>query len=408
MSQPQADATQATRWNSRVVVFALTATLGTTYMAGFNVFIPLVADTFHSSVPVVGQITTAMFFVGALSGVVIGPLADHYGHRRFIMAGALLVMIGSLGTAFAPSVPALFVVRILTAMSGGMLSGVTLGAVATFFAGDERRKAMSWVVAGIAGGPIVGIPFLTLIASVSSWRGAFVVLAALSVPIMLLQRIHIPPTQADKRGEQFRLRDLLTAYSPLIEHRPTVILCLSHLLRSITWIGILTYASAFFFDTYALRERGMGWVMMVAGAGYFTGSLLVGGRVGKFPLRTVYAISTTLLGSCMLLAVLVPAHIALTTGFFTAAAIFGGTSYTCQTTLLATTSAVGKATTMSFNSVFFGIGSAGGGAIGGALIAVGGYSALALGLAGFAVIAAAIVVMPSHVDAADMSIGRAS
>jgi predicted MFS family arabinose efflux permease len=51
---------------------------------------------------------------------------------------------------------------------------------------------------------------------------------------------------------------------------------------------------------------------------------------------------------------------------------------------------------MSANSIFFNLGSAGGGAVGGGLIALSDYSALALGLAGLSVVSALLVYRPGR------------
>jgi predicted MFS family arabinose efflux permease len=59
---------------------------------------------------------------------------------------------------------------------------------------------------------------------------------------------------------------------------------------------------------------------------------------------------------------------------------------------------------MSANSIAFALGSAGGGAVGGGLIALGGYSTLAYGLAGFAAVSALLVWQPVRQVAPEPSV----
>lgn len=407
MSRPLPESAAEARTPHRnllIAALALSGTLGTTYQIGFSAFIPFIADDLSSTVPVVGQITTAVFLVGALGGIAIGPLADRYGHGRFQMLGTLLVIVGSLGTAIAPNLPTLFAVRIVSAFSTGMLAAVTMAATATLFTGSERHRAMSWVVSGVAGGAVVGVPFLTTVASVAGWRGAFLALALAAVPVLILQHRMFPPPRAVASATPFRLSSLILSYQPLARHRPTMILYVSHLLRAVAWIGILTYFSAFLDAAYGLDESTVGWAMMIGGAGYFVGSMVARGRLAGYPLRPLYSLTTMLMG-CGLVALLVlPIHPAISTAFLAAAAVFASLSFICQTTLLANTTPAGQATTMSLNAAFFGLGSAAGGAAGGGLIALGGYDALALGLAGFALLSAGLMAGSLRVAAPDPAI----
>lgn len=407
MPRPLPESAAADRTSHRsllIAALALSGTLGTTYHMGFSAFIPFIADDLGSSVPVVGQITTMVFLIGALSGIAIGPLADRYGHGRFQMLGTLLVIAGSLGTAIAPDLPVLFAVRTVSAFSTGMLAAVTTAATATLYTGSERHRAMSWVVTGIAGGPIVGIPFLALVASVAGWRAGFVSLALVAIPILILQYTLFPHPRRVAGAAPFRPVSLTLSYQPLVRHRPTMVLYGSHILRAVAWIGILTYFSAFLDASYGLDEREIGWATMVAGAGYFAGSMLARGRLAGYPLRPLYSLTTALMGCCLVASLMLPVHPAVSTAFVAAAAVFGSLSFICQTTLLANTTPAGQATTMSLNAAFFGVGSAAGGAVGGGLIALGGYNALALGLAGFALLSAGLMAGSLRVAVPDPSI----
>ena len=50
-------------------------------------FLPAMARDLRTSVPLLGQIVAAMLLLSALCGLVVGPLADRYGHRRVILLG---------------------------------------------------------------------------------------------------------------------------------------------------------------------------------------------------------------------------------------------------------------------------------------------------------------------------------
>jgi DHA1 family inner membrane transport protein len=387
-----------------IATLALSAMLSTTYVVGLSAFLPFIADEFDTSVPVLGQITTIVFLIGAAGGILIGPLADRHGQRRFQMCGAILVIVGALGTAAATGFGTLLIVRLATALSAGMLNAVTLAAAANLFGGDERRKALSWVISGVAGGPIVGVPFLTLVASVSNWRVAHVALALLAAVVLALQWSFLPAGQRGGDSAPFRISSLLAAYRPLVRSRPMLAIFTAHCARVIAWVGIMTYMAAFLSGKHGLSEGEIGWAVMITGLGYFTGSRLAGGRLGFLPLRPLYALTTALMGAAMLAALTLPIGPIGVIGIVTVAALFASASFVCQTTLLANETPAGRSTTMSLNSTFFNIGSAGGGAVGGGLIALSGYTALAVGLAGFSVVSALLVWRPRRQEETEPAI----
>src|SRR5687767_11726118 len=70
-----------------------------------------VARDLDIPIPLLGQTTTLAVLVSAALGLVIGPLADHVGHRRTLLFGATGVVISAFGTALAPTFLALLGAR---------------------------------------------------------------------------------------------------------------------------------------------------------------------------------------------------------------------------------------------------------------------------------------------------------
>src|SRR5688572_15586307 len=79
-----------------------------------------VARALDTSIPLIGQTTTLAFLVSAVLGILIGPLADHFGHRRTLLLAAAGIVISACGTALAPSYVALLGARLLSGLSAGV------------------------------------------------------------------------------------------------------------------------------------------------------------------------------------------------------------------------------------------------------------------------------------------------
>src|SRR4051794_13717014 len=144
-------------------------------------FFPALARDLNVGVPLLGQVVAAMLLVSAAIGLVAGPLADSYGHRRLILLGLVSAAICLFTFGLAPT----FAVLLIGALAGGLGNAAVLGpslAVAgTYFAGAEARRALGWATACMAGSAIVGVPVPTALASLSRWRGG--VLGARPPPV---------------------------------------------------------------------------------------------------------------------------------------------------------------------------------------------------------------------------------
>jgi predicted MFS family arabinose efflux permease len=74
------------------VVFALVGAsfLGALTSVALGPFLPMIARDLRTSVPLLGQTATAALLSAAVLGLIVGPLADRYGHRRLLLAGGLM------------------------------------------------------------------------------------------------------------------------------------------------------------------------------------------------------------------------------------------------------------------------------------------------------------------------------
>jgi predicted MFS family arabinose efflux permease len=170
------------------------------------------------------------------------------------------------------------------------------------------------------------------------------------------------------------------------------------LARAVTWLGILIYLGSFLRHTYNLNEHEIGMGYLILGAGYFAGSLAAGGRFMSISLRPLYGVTSSAMAVMLIATMTLRLGVLTTLAMLAVATAVGGASYVCLTTLMVNESHAGRSTTMALNSAVFSLGTAGGAAVGGALIAVSGYSALAIGLAGSAIVSALLVWNPLQRD----------
>ncbi|CAN5813118.1 hypothetical protein BH20CHL1_BH20CHL1_00560 [soil metagenome] len=381
-----------------VPVLALATMIGMTNQFSLAAFLPVISTELSVSVPLLGQIATLIFFGAAGIGLLAGPLADGYGKRRVLVVGLAVVFISATGTMLAPSYGWLLATRMISAVSAGLMSGTTLAIAAALFTGNARRRAMGSIVGGMAASAIVGVPALTLVAALSSWRVSYGALGALALVLIPLVYRLLPDDSVHTAGG-IDLREILDAYRPLLAQRSMLRLYGSTVARAIGWFGTLAYVGAYLGDEHGLSTGEIGWAYLVGGTGYFLGTRLTDTRwmidIGP---RKLYGLMTSLMGLLVGLSVILPAGPVASIAVLTIGAAASGIGFVVFVILLSTETTAGQATTMSLNAAMLALGGALGGLFGGLFLAVGGYALLGLGLMGFSFAGAALVWRPGVLE----------
>jgi len=353
-------------------------------------FLPQIADSLGTTVALVGQIPALVTLLAALLGLVIGPLADHYGYDRTLIAGVLAATLGTLATGLVPTFAILLVVAIFGAVGRAAVQPAAQALVATRFP-DERsqRYAQSRVQMGNSGAAIIGVPLLTSIAAFGGWRLAFLALAVVGL-ISLLILWRTVGIQARPSPARLRFRGVLASYLPLLgEPRTTMVMVASLLGSTGIWM-VWGYLAAFLVEVHGFTIQDVGWVYLLGGGGVMIGTMLTGTSLGAYP-RTLMIVGR-IAGAALLACALIPPLSGLTVvALVSLAMVFQGTWGVPSLMLLNAWSPAGRATTMTLNNSAITLGTALGGTIGGILLATGGYSAIGLCAPIFQLLSAAII-----------------
>lgn len=378
---------------SMVVTLALASFIGVLGMMALNPFLPAIAADLNTSVTVVGQINTAIFIVGATLGLLLGPLADHYGLRRMIVLAATLVAVGAFMTAAATGYWMLLLSRVPSGL--GVLTAVSIAIASVRLPESERRRGVGWVASAVALAGIIGVPGLALIAHYSSWRISFIVfgLIVLATAALLVRFVPADPPIPTTR---FEPASVVKAYAPILQHRPTLFTFLADILRGVTWFTFLIYVASYFVEGLGLTLRDFATFMAVAGLCYFAGTRFGDGRLQWISLGTLFYLSTAAMALAGALAFSGIPGVAVTMALLLLYGFMGGVGYPAITIMITEISPAGRGTTMMLRTAGLAGSQAIGAAIGGALLAFGGYALLGAGLVGFACLASVAVLLANR------------
>ena len=359
-----------------VPALSASAFIGMLGVLALGPFLPIMAADLNTSVALLGQVPALAMLVAAALGLIVGPLADQYGHRRALLIGLLAVVISAVATGLATSYPLLLLAVLIGSIGRAILLPVSQAVAGSRFSGATQRRAISWVLSSVSGSAILGVPLLTTIAGVRDWRVAFFTLAVTSLVITLLMLRLMEPDRASVSA-RLDVPAILRGYAALLRHRPMLgVLTASLVANTGVWMmGI--YLGTFLVERHAFSTLEVGWVYLGTGVAILVGSVLAGGRLGGLPPRPLLLVMRAGSGVPLALAFLLPVPAWLMTALIIIGMIATRVSTVMIALILTAESPAGRATTLTLNGSLFSLGAALGGALGGLLLAVSGYPAMA-------------------------------
>jgi MFS family permease len=188
---------------ARVVgLFGAVLALSSADAATVGAVAPQLEHALHIGNAKVGLLSSVALLIGAVFVVPVGPLVDRITRVPLLSISIILWSVASLASAFAGSYSSLLLSRLalgaVTATAGPAIASLT----GDYFPARERGRIWSYILAGEAIGTAAGFMLSGAVASIISWRAAFVLLA---IPGFVLARTLWRTVPEPQRGGQSRL-----------------------------------------------------------------------------------------------------------------------------------------------------------------------------------------------------------
>lgn len=157
--------------------------------------LPDLARHFNASPAEVGLTVTMSTLATALVAPLIGAVADMWGRKRLIVAGALLLVLPTVAIAWADGLPAILALRFLQGLCMPAIFTVTMAYVGEEWPPAQVPEVVSLYTAGTALGGVSGRLVTAVAADFVGWRDAFIVLGAVNLAAGLLIWALLPPAR---------------------------------------------------------------------------------------------------------------------------------------------------------------------------------------------------------------------
>jgi MFS transporter, DHA1 family, inner membrane transport protein len=228
-----------------------------------------IAQDLEVSTAVAGQLRIFAAPVAALVAVLLARFGGAAPLRGILLGSTLLVAVGSVASAAAPSFLALALGQLPLWMGVAGLVAGGVGAAGIWSTPDVRGRVVAHALAGAPAAWVAGMPVIGLVAG-SSWRFAFLAVplpaAIVTAGLVLASR----PPEA-RRG---------AASLPALLREPGArSWALGELLAMSAWAGTLAFSGVLFIETYGTSTKVTGLLLAAVAVAYLGGNAL-GGKIG--------------------------------------------------------------------------------------------------------------------------------
>ncbi|THF63815.1 MFS transporter [Pseudothauera nasutitermitis] len=235
-------------------------------------------------------LAVGQFTWGAIQPIA-GAAADRWGPRAVLVAGILLLAVGSAITPFMDSTFGLiFSLGLLSAIGSGAGSfSVLIGAAAQRLPAEARGTASGVINAGGSFGQFVFAPLLQKLIQLFGWMGALWSLAVMTLAALpLIGKVAkggstaAHPPAAEKGGLKRAVREAITDRSYLLLHAG-FFTCGFHIAFLVTHLPGEV-------DLCGLPPAVASWSLAIIGLANIFGSLYAGSCISRYRSRNVLAV----------------------------------------------------------------------------------------------------------------------
>ena len=346
-----------------------------------------IANEFDTSVAVAGQLAAATFFSWAIFAPLIGPFSDSLGRRLVALTGLGVMGVCISSAAFAPNFIVLMFLLMGTGLGGSMIPPNSMAAISDVVSPEKRGRAIGVAQGIMASAVVVGVPVVAVLTSVADWRLPFLVVGGLLLATFALSWLWYP--KSPNTGP--RSFSYLSRFKELGSIPVFRVGMLANFSQRIAFYAVLGYLAAYLIDSYDVSVGETALPLAVVGAGAVIGSLF-GGMIASHQKRLgLVAVSGLAGGAGVLIVFAIDPAIWATVAIAFGAVCVLSIGWPVFITFATDIAGPSRATAIGMMGASNRMGGFIGSALGGAFLAIGGFSAV--GIFCLATVAVSALVM---------------
>lgn len=266
--------------------------------------LPNVSSDLNSGTSLVQLSLTACLMGIALGQIFAGPVSDVSGRRIPLLTGLAMYVVSSLLCAFSPTIESFLLMRFIQGLAGSAGIVISRASVRDLYSGTEMTRffALLMLVSGAAPilAPIIGGQILQF----TSWRGVFLVLAAIGFLVLLAVFFGLRETLPVDRRSRGGLSNTLRTFWSLLQNKTFMGYALSQGFASAAMFAYISGSPFVIQNIFGISPQMFSVLFAINGIGIIAAGQITGRLAGQVPERKLLTIglSLALLGGISLLA----------------------------------------------------------------------------------------------------------
>ena len=286
-----------------IAILFLIFFLGSSDNQMISPLLPLIAGEFGLKEGEVGQVIgPAYALAAAAAALLIGPISDRYGRRRFLLYASIVFGLSLAAIGLIADLRVLAGVRLLTGLAAGTFSTCSIAYVADYFPYKRRGVAMSIVQAGQFLALAAGVQVANNIAQWKGWRASFVLFGLLSLAAFIAVFALLPEDKHEmtpqdpsaivaRRFHNIRM---------LFDNRERIASIVAAFFVSGGFVGFFFYLGSWLKQALQFTTREFDIVFFAIGVALLIGVVIAGPISDKVGKRSVSILSTIVLAVMLL------------------------------------------------------------------------------------------------------------
>ena len=345
------------------------------------------SDEFDVSVAAAGQLAAVTFAAWAISVISVGPISDSFGRRPVSVAGLTLLSASVLASSFAPSFGALLGLRILTGLSGGMIPPNSMAAVADVLPPEKRAKAFGILMAVASLSSVVGMPLVAVMTSAGGWRVPFFVIGCLLFVCTMFHWFWYP--KIERSGP--RTFSFISRYKQMASISLFRTALAANVLQRMAFYANISYLAAYLISEHGFSVGETAIPLAIVGVGVVIGSVMAGSVAAMRRRAQIVAGSAVVGGLAAFLLFSFDVTVWGTVGIALVGITFISIGWPTFLAISTEISGSSRATAVGMLGASNQIGGVGGAALGGAFLALGGFSTVGFFCLGVVLLSAVVL-----------------
>ena len=240
--------------NSKISNFALLSLLISQFAIGcpsllVGLLLIDIGITFGLSVGVSGQLNTFSASVAFIASLLMGFLSIRHSSKKLLLTGTVLLILGTLGCAFASQFSIMLLLYALVGFGISMIMPMISTSVAELYELKKRATIIGYTMASGALSFVIGSPIIIYIAGLGGWRLPFLYFI---LPTALLSAglsaKGLPSSTQSIKSSSYN-KSFLKSFREILVKRSAMACLFGTALAAACWQAIVFYSVSF------LRQR---------------------------------------------------------------------------------------------------------------------------------------------------------